>query len=139
MAKKGKYEKTQTSAAKRAANKAAVKSRKKKGSGAVVAAVGVSLLLVVVLAVYGVGLGLVKSDTIFPNVRVAGVEVGGLTARAAQGEVEAAVADAYGSHTLEVRLPDKTLAFEPEQTKVVLDCEEAIEEAMAFGRSDGPI
>jgi len=70
---------------------------------------------------------------------LAGVEVGGLTARAAQGEVEAAVADAYGSHTLEVRLPDKTLAFEPEQTKVVLDCEEAIEEAMAFGRSDGPI
>jgi hypothetical protein len=57
---------------------------------------------------------------------------------AAQGEVEQAIADAYSSQVLEVILPDKTLVFDPEQTKIAVDAEAALQEALAYGRSDGP-
>lgn len=126
-------------AAKKAASKASGKtSKRKKGMAAAVAAIVLTVLLVAFVGIYAYGSQLESGKTIFPNVRVAGVDVGGLTVMAAEGEVEQAVADAYSSQSLEVRLPDQTLVFEPEQTKVALDAEEAIREALAFGRSDGP-
>ena len=139
MAKKGKYEKTRTSAAHKAVRKSNVKTARGGRGGIAALIVGLVLILAAFGGLYAWGVMLVKGDTIYPNVRIAGVEVGGLTLAAARGEVEQAVADAYASNTLEVRLPDQTLAFDPEQTNVALDGEAAMAEALAYGRSDGPI
>ena len=136
MAKKGKYEKTRTSAAKRAVNKGSVRTAKK-GTGVAIGAAAAALVLVLFVGCYAFGSKLKNSDTIFPNVRVAGVDVGGLTAIAAKGEVENAVKEAYASQTLQVQLPDKTLFFEPEQTNVALDVDAAIEKAVDYGKQGG--
>ena len=116
------------------------KKKKKKGgaAGAVIAIILV-ILIIAAVGVYAYGTKLESGKTIYPNVRVAGVDVGGMTQSAAQEAVERAIAEAYLSSTLEVQLPDRTLSFDPEQTNVALDADLAIKEAMAFGRSDGPI
>lgn len=122
MAKKGKFEQPR--------GKTAVK-KKKSPARWIVPAVLAAILLVAAL----VGAKLKNGKTIYPNVYVAGVEVGGLTASEAQELVEQTVADSYHSQTLEVQLPDRTLSFEPEQTNVVVDAEQAIEKAMDYGRT----
>ena len=127
------------SAARQAVSKASGKKTKhKKGSGAVIVAVVLTLALVVFVGLYAYGSQLESSKVIFPNVRIAGIDVGGLTVIAAQGEVEQSIADAYYSQPVEVQLPDRTLTFDPEQTKVAVDAEAAVREALAYGRSDGP-
>ena len=137
MAKKKTEQKT--SAAKKAVSKSSgKKSKQKKGSAVAVLAIVFTVVLVAFVGLYAYGSRLESGKTIYPNVRVAGVDVGGLTKDAARGEVAQAVADTYASQVLEVQLPDQTLSFDPEQTKVALDAEAAIEEAMRFGRSDGP-
>ena len=137
MAKKPKQPKS--SAASKAVNKASgKKSKHKKGTAGAVVAIVLTLAIVAFVGIYAYGSQLESSKVIFPNVRVAGVEVGGLTTLAAQGEVEQSIADAYLSQKLEVQLPDRTITFDPEQTKVAVDAEAAIREAQAFGRSDGP-
>ena len=139
MATKGKYQKTKMSAAKKAVSKSKGRTaKKKKNAAAAVAATLAALLLVAVVGAYAFGSRLQKGDTIFPNVRVAGIDVGGLTVLAAQAEVKDAVEEAYGTQTLQVILPDKTLYFEPEQTGVALDAEAAIEKAAAYGKEGGP-
>lgn len=137
---KGKYEGSRVSAAQKAVRKSSGKSKTKKrrpGSGVALAAIGVAVVLALFVGAYGIGSHLEKGNTIFPNVRVAGVDVGGLTVQAAKGEVEGAIADTYASQTLQVHLPDKTLAFEPQQTKVALDAGEAVQEALSYGRGHG--
>ena len=52
-----------------------------------------------------------KDKTIFPNVRMAGVEIGGLTQGEARDRVETAVAQAYTAASLDVVLPDRTITF----------------------------
>lgn len=125
MAKKGKFEQPRT--------KTAVKTRKKRPVLPILA--GILVLLAVILLIWGNSL--LKGKTIYPNVRVAGVEVGGMTASAAQEKVEQVMADMYLSQTLEVHLPDRTLSFDPEQTNVVVDGQLAIAEAMDVGRNKG--
>ena len=142
MAKKGKFQQPRTSAAQQHVNKSAGKKKKKKknkkGAAGAVVAIVLVILLVAAVGIYAYGTKLEDGKTIYPNVRVAGVDVGGMTASAAQEAVEQAVAEAYLSSTLEVHLPDRTLSFDPEQTNVALDADLAIKEALAFGRSDGP-
>ena len=142
MAKKGKFQQPRTAAAQQHVNKSAGKKKKKKknkkGAAGAVVAIVLVILLVAAVGIYAYGTKLEDGKTIYPNVRVAGVDVGGMTASAAQEAVEQAVAEAYLSSTLEVHLPDRTLSFDPEQTNVALDADLAIKEAMAFGRSDGP-
>lgn len=77
-------------------------------------------------------------EYIFPNVYVAGVNVGGMSKLAAIEAVNEAVSETYGTQTLTVDLGDRTLSFTPEQTKVALDAESAIDEAWAYGR-DGSV
>lgn len=134
---RGKYQATRSSAARKAVSKASGKKKKKAGTGAAVGAVCAAVFLILFASAYGFGSYLEKSNKIFPNVRVAGVDVGGLTVQAAKGEVELAIADTYASQTLQVHLPDKTLAFEPQQTKIALDTENAVQEALAYGRGSG--
>ena len=125
MAKKGKFEQPRTGTA----------VKKKKKTPVIPILAGFVVLIVLILLIWGGRL--MDGKTIYPNVRVAGVDVGGLTASAAQEKVEQTVAEMYQSRTLEVRLPDRTLSFDPKQTNVVVDGQLAIEEAMACGRTDG--
>lgn len=73
------------------------------------------------------------SNSIFPNVHVAGVNVGGMTAAEAKSAVEQSVAEKYSS-PMEIRLPDTTLILEPEQVNASLNAESAMDKAMAHGR-----
>lgn len=108
-------------------------------SGGILAAiVGGALVLLAVVIFFGYGLVLKGGDTIYPNVFVAGINVGGMTSEEAVAAVADAVAASYSSATLDVQLPDRTLSFTPDQTNVALDADEAIAEAMAYGRSGNP-
>ncbi|MBE6991581.1 MAG: hypothetical protein E7430_03245 [Ruminococcaceae bacterium] len=72
---------------------------------------------------------------IFPNVYVAGVDVGGLDKQQAQDKVEKGIAESYGVNTLIVRLPDRSLSFAPEAVKFTIDAGEAVDKAYEYGRS----
>lgn len=95
------------------------------------------LALMAFTGVFAWGVMLEKGKTIYPNVHMAGVDVGGLTMGEARTKVETAVAEAYTASTLEVQLPDRSITFDPEQANVALDTEEALREALSYGRSDG--
>ena len=73
-------------------------------------------------------------DYIFPNVYVAGVNVGGMTRMQAISAVNEAVEETTSDATLVVQLPDRTISFTPEMTLAGLDVEEAVEEAYQYGR-----
>ena len=102
----------------------------------VVLAVLVVAVLVVGAYVYG-GM-LQKGETIYPNVYLAGVDVGGMRTREAKMAVEDAVTATYAAETLQVQLPDRTISFDPTLTNVALDTEEAVAKAMAYGREGNP-
>jgi len=97
-----------------------------------------ALVLALVIGVLIYGVVLKNGNTIYPNVYVAGINVGGLDRQSATEAVDEAIAASYASATLKVQLPDRTLSFNPEQTNVALDADEAIEEALSYGRSGNP-
>lgn len=116
--------------------------QKKAGTLPMAARVGIiagAVVLLVVVAVCAYGFSLKNGDTIFPNVYVAGVNVGGLKREAAVTAVEGAVNTSYASDTLRVVLPDRTLELDPEITNVALNADEAVDEAMRYGREGGPL
>ena len=96
-------------------------------------------MLLAVLGVCTYGFILKGSDTIFPNVYVAGVNVGGLKRDAAINAVTLAVEQETATDTLTVVLPDRTIDFTPEITNVALNPDEAADAAMHYGRDGGPI
>lgn len=97
-----------------------------------------AVALAMLIGIFVWGLVLKAGDTIYPNVYLAGINVGGMDRATAMERVEEAVSASYASSVLNVQLPDRTLSFQPEQTNVALDPEEAIEEAMNYGRSGNP-
>lgn len=78
-------------------------------------------------------------DKIYPNVYIAGVDVGGMTKEEALDAVNNVVANSYSVNTLTVQLPDRVLSFTPEQTNVSLNADEAIEKAYAYGRDGSKV
>ena len=118
--------------------KAEKPARSGPGIGLILGCVAGALVLSLVLGVFCYGLVLKGGSTIYPNVYVAGINVGGMNRQQAVQAVDEAMAAAYSSATLKVQLPDRTLTFSPEQTNVALNAEEAIDEAMQFGRSGNP-
>lgn len=97
------------------------------------------MALLAVLGVCTYGFILKGSDTIFPNVYVAGVDIGGLKRDAAINAVKLAVEQETAADTLTVVLPDRTIEFTPEVTNVALNPDEAADAAMNYGRDGGPI
>ena len=89
------------------------------------------VLVIAVLGVCAYGFALKNSDKIFPNVTIAGVDVGGLKRSAAVSAVSDAVKTNYAGDTLTVVLPDRELSLNPDVTQVALNPEEAVDEAMA--------
>ncbi len=71
---------------------------------------------------------------IFPNVYVAGINVGGLDKEQALERVEQGVSESYGVNTLIVRLPDRTLSFTPQEVKFSIDVGQAVDKAYEYGR-----
>ena len=98
----------------------------------------VIVMLLIVLAVCLWGVTLKFNGIIYPNVRVAGVDVSGLTAEEARVLVEDRVTEIYQTQVLKVDLPDRQLVFDPQQLDVKVDAEKAVEAALAYGR-DGNI
>ena len=107
-------------------------------SGVITMIVGGALVVLALAIFFIYGLVLKNGDTIYPNVYVTGINVGGMTAEEAIAAVSDAVAASYSSATLNVQLPDRTLSFNPEQTNVALDADEAIAKALSYGRSGNP-
>ena len=106
--------------------------------GLLIAIIAGALAVLLVLGIFVWGIVLKNNDTIYPNVYVAGINVGGMKRAEAIVAVDDAVSASYSSATLNVQLPDRTLSFHPEQTNVALDADEAIEEALAYGRGKNP-
>ena len=112
---------------------------KKSGGGKKVGILVGCVLLVAVLCVCAYGMILKGQDTIYPNVYVAGINVGGLKRDAAIHAVQEAVDQHTSADTLTVVLPDRSLSFTPEVSQVALNADEAVDQAMQYGRSGGPI
>lgn len=108
------------------------------GPGTILGVVAGALVLALVLGVFIYGIVLKNGKTIYPNVYVAGINVGGMNKEEASGAVDEAVLASYASATMKVQLPDRTLSFSPDQTNVVLNPEDAINQAMDYGRSGNP-
>ena len=117
-----------------------VRKTKKEGihPGLLTAIIACAVVLAVLIGVFVWGMVLKGSDVVYPNVYLAGINVGGMDRNAALDKVEDAVTASYASSVLNVQLPDRTLSFQPEQTKVALEPEEAVAEAMAYGRDGNP-
>lgn len=96
------------------------------------------LVLALILGVLFWGIALKNGRTVYPNVHVAGIAVGGMTRQEALDAVSDAVAATNLTSTLRVELPDRTLSFSPEQTNISLDAGEAVDKAMAYGREGNP-
>lgn len=114
------------------------KKERRTGMGMILGVVSAALVLALVLGVFLYGIVLKNGKTIYPNVYIAGINVGGMDKAAAENAVDEAVLASYASATMKVQLPDRTLSFSPDQTNVVLNPADAIEEAMNYGRSGNP-
>lgn len=114
--------------------------RKKAGPnpGLLAGIIGGGMALVLVLAMLLWGVVLKNGKTIYPNVYVAGINVGGMSRQEAVAAVDDSMAASYASATLNVQLPDRTISFSPDQTNVALDADEAITEALNHGRDGNP-
>ena len=138
--KRGKFEAAKPSRKPTAAQKHTGGSApKKSGGGKKVGILVGCVLLVAVLCVCAYGMILKGQDTIYPNVYVAGINVGGLKRDAAINAVQEAVDQHTSADTLTVVLPDRSLSFTPEVSQVALNADEAVDQALQYGRSGGPI
>ena len=106
-------------------------------SGKILLIAGISVLAVALLVFLGVfawGVSLKNSETVFPNVCVAGVNVGGMTAEEAVEAVQTNLATTHATRTLTVQLPDRKLVFDPEMANSPMDVDAMVAQAMAYGR-----
>ena len=117
----------------------AAKPAKKKGGnkGKIAAITVATLVALVILGGLGYALMVHSSGDILPGVSVAGVDVGGMSREEAKAAVQQAVNATYGTETLPVTLPDRTLSFAPADTKASVDVDKAVEAAWNYGRDGG--
>ena len=80
------------------------------------------------------GMALKNGDTVFPNVCVSGVNIGGMDAGEAAEALETSLSKTHATRTLTVQLPDRKLVFDPEMANSPLDTAAMVEDAMAYGR-----
>lgn len=111
-----------------------MKKKKKLSAGAIVLIVVAALLALALIAGAAICIYIGTMDTIYPNVYVAGSNVGGMTQQEAEDALNAYVQQLYGASTLTVELPDRTVEFPPELVGASLNTEEAVASAWEFGR-----
>ncbi len=93
--------------------------------------------LLVFLSLFFWDLSLKNGDTVFPNVCVSGVNIGGMEAEEAAQALESSLANTHSARTLTVQLPDRRLVFDPEMANSPLDTSAMVEAALAYGRQGG--
>lgn len=98
----------------------------------------VSVAIAVFLGAFFWGMYLKRTDTVFPNVCVSGVNIGGMDEDAAVQALESSLANTHSTRTLTVLLPDRKLVFDPEMANSPLDASAMVAAAMAYGR-DGSV
>mgnify|MGYP003293894315 CR=1 FL=1 len=115
---------------------AAIKQRKKRGlltlSVTVTVLAGLSAAILITMGLRGEKL--LRGDTIFPNISISGVAVGGMTAEEAELAVKTALQAQYAAN-FEVRLPDRTITLKADKLSVSADLGDAVMEAVAYGRA----
>ena len=94
--------------------------------------------LLVFVGMFAWGMSLKSSDTVYPNVCVSGVNIGGMDREAAAAALEESLAATLATRTLTVHLPDRNLVFEADKANAPLDVSAIVDTAMAYGR-DGAI
>ena len=97
----------------------------------------VVLALSVVLGFFIWGLSLKNGHTVFPNICVSGVNIGGMGEEEAKAALDESLAKTHATRTLTVQLPDRKLVFDPEMANSPLDTDAMVETAMAYGREGG--
>ena len=122
-----------------AAGRTAAKKRRKKksrGNPLLVTLIIALVLVIGVFAAMGVYVMRYKNyDKILPNVYVAGVDVGGMTKEQARSTIETSLTQTK-QQSVNVNLPDKVLTFTPRQDTVLINVDQAVDEAYAYGRSN---
>lgn len=78
------------------------------------------------------------SNTIAAGVKVAGVDVGGLSKKEAIEAVDSAVGDSYTSESMVVTVLDKQFEIAPHVSCAILDVEAAVEDAFGYGTITNP-
>lgn len=103
--------------------------------------IGAAFLAVAILVAGGIFLhasrvagNIADYEYIFPNVYIAGVNVGGLSKDEAMQKVSDSLTGGYYANTLVVRLPDRQLTFTPDDTGFAINATEAVEKAYEYGR-----
>lgn len=119
------------------APKSAKKTGGGKGKGKIIAITAAAIVAVVLLGGVGYAVAVHSGGDILPGVSVAGVDVGGMSKEEAKTAVQEAVNSTYGTETLTVTLPDRTLSFAPADTKASIDVDKAVEAAWNYGRDGG--
>ncbi len=84
------------------------------------------------------GAVLKSGDTVFPNVCVSGVNIGGMERDEATEALETVLSTTHSTRTLTVQLPDRKVVFDPEMANSPLDTAAMVDTAMAYGRDGGP-
>lgn len=114
---------------------AAVHKKKKKVSPALIVLIAALVLAIAVFAGIGIyAMRYVNYDKILPNVYVAGIDVGGMTKDEAKAAIEAGLATTE-EQSINVKLPDQTLTFTPDQDTVLIDVDQAVDAAYSYGRN----
>ncbi len=101
---------------------------------------GIAAAIVVAVVFLGVflwGVSLKNADTVFPNVCVSGVNIGGMPTEEAAKALDSSLSSTHATRTLTVQLPDRNLVFDPEMANSPLDTEAMVEAAMNYGRDGG--
>ena len=96
-------------------------------------------MLGIAAAALAVGCLFKFGTSVYPNVTVCGVAVGGMGRDVAKRTIESAANRTYGSQTMFITLPDRTLSLRPEVSQVTVDADAAVADAMRYGREGGPI
>jgi vancomycin resistance protein YoaR len=116
------------------------RKKKKKSHGGLVAVIIILVIVVAAAAGFGyIGLSAQNSGTIYPNVYIGNVNVGGMTSAQAAAALDGSWEDPYEGKTLVVNFPaDKTLEIAAADV-VTSDTgtEAAVEQAMSYGRDGG--
>lgn len=114
------------------------KPTQKNGLTAGLLILGGATLTVVVIAFMVVGIGalfLFGSNTVLPGVRMAGIELGGMT----ETEATAALAAAWANNGIVLRDENRVFPIDPATLGIELDAETSANTAIQYGRTQGGI
>ena len=89
------------------------------------------------LSKLGISMAL-PSSTIPEGVKIAGVDVGGLSKKEAAAAVNQKVSDTYASQSLVVTVMDQQLEITPAVSRVELDVDGAVQDAFRYGTDANP-